>query len=397
LNVKVTIGGVEQDAYALAASESTRQSYSGVNSGRVEITNTINESLLAAERVIYQLDNAEGTSFSEMLGLPNSQLDTTYWLPWYNNAVLDTQLRFANVSEQPATVHVTIGGVEMSGSPFTLQAGESTRKSFPGVNTGPVKIESNVDIVASERVIYKVNNTPVSFSEMMALPASQLDTVYWLPWHNNKDFDSQLRFANVSSSPATVHVTIGGEEMIGSPFTLEPSTSTRQSFPSVNGGPVQIESNIPIVAAQRVVYKINGIGTSFSETMGLPASQLDTTYWLPWYNNTALDTQLRFANVSGSPATIHVIIGGVEMSGSPFTLQPGESTRRSFVGINDGPVQIVSNVNIVVAERVIYRVSNLPTSFSEVMGLPGTLLDTTYWMPWYNNVELDTQLRFGMP
>ena len=49
--------------------------------------------------------------------------------------------------------------------------------------------------------------------------------------------------------------------------------------------------------------------TSFSEMMGLPNSQLDTTYWLPWYNNVDLDTQLRFGNVSGSTATVHVYIG----------------------------------------------------------------------------------------
>ena len=28
-----------------------------------------------------------------MMALPNSQLDNTYWLPWYNNVDLDTQLR----------------------------------------------------------------------------------------------------------------------------------------------------------------------------------------------------------------------------------------------------------------------------------------------------------------
>ena len=50
-----------------------------------------------------------------MMALPNSALDTTYWLPWYNNADLDTQLRFANVSGSPASVHVYIGGVEMAG------------------------------------------------------------------------------------------------------------------------------------------------------------------------------------------------------------------------------------------------------------------------------------------
>jgi hypothetical protein len=31
------------------------------------------------------------------------------------------------------------------------------------------------------------------------------------------------------------------------------------------------------------------------------------------------------------------------------------------------------------------------------MGLPDTSLDATFWFPWYNNVDLDTQLRFGLP
>ena len=81
----------------------------------------------------------------------------------------------------------------------------------------------------------------------------------------------------------------------------------------------------------------------------------------------------------------------------PFALVPGESTRKSFVGVNSGPVKIVSNVNIVAAERVIYKINNVNTSFSEMMALPNSLLNSVYWFPWYNNVDLDTQLRFGVP
>ena len=159
---------------------------------------------------------------------------------------------------------------------------------------------------------------------------------------------------------------------------------------------MKIGSNVNIVAAERVIYKVNGVNTSFSEMMALPNGQLNTTYWLPWYNNVDLDTQLRFGNVSGSTATVHVLIGGVEMTGSPYILAPGASTRQSFV-VNNGPVQIVSDQNIVAAERVIYKVNNTPTSFSEMMGFPNRLLDTTYWLPWYNNVELQTQLRLAVP
>ena len=397
--VAVAIHGDTKGSYLVNPGTGLRQSYNVINNGPVKIESINSGALMAAERVIYKA-NGINTSYTEMMGLPGSQLDTTYWLPWYNNLDLDTQLRFANAGNTTATVHIFIGGAEMTGSPLTLLSGESARRSFSGINAGPVQIVSDVPVVASERIIYKVNGVPASFTEMIALPDRQLDRVYWLPWYNNRDLDTQLRFANVTAQPASVHVFIGGVEMPGSPFPLAAGESTRKSFSGVNNGPVEIVSDhgVPIVAAERLIYKVNGVNTSFTEMMGLPASQVDTTYWLPWYNNKDLDTQLRFANVHDTqPATVHVYIGGVEMQNSPFTLLPGQSTRQSFIGINNGPMQIVSDVPIVAAERLIYKVNNIATSFSEMMALPDRLLSTSYLLPWYNNVDLDTQLRFGVP
>jgi hypothetical protein len=91
------------------------------------------------------------------------------------------------------------------------------------------------------------------------------------------------------------------------------------------------------------------------------------------------------------------MLSGCTPSNSPYTLAAGASLRVSCGGVNNGPVQIVSNVNIVAAERVIYNVNNLPTSFSEMMGLPNSQLDTLYWLPWYNNIDLDSQLRLATP
>ncbi len=369
--IEAFVGGTRQGSYTLAHGQSLRESYTGVNNGPVKISSS-SLPLIGAERLIYKAAGGVNTSFTETMGLPNGQLDTTYWLPWYNNVDLDTQLRIANATSNPATVQITIGGVPMPS--LNLAAGESTRVSYSGVNNGPVQIVSNQNIVATERVIYKVNGKNTSFSEMMALPENQLDTTYWLPWYNNVDLDTQLRIGNVSGSTAAVHIFIGGNEVTPvEGLTLLAGASTRVSYP-VNNGPVQIVSDQNIVAAERLIYKVNNVNTSFTETMGLPASQLDTTYWLPWYNNVDLDTQLRFANTTNSTATVHIYIGGVEM-GTGFTLDPGESTRQSFVGINSGPVQIVSDQPIVAAERVIYKVNGINTSFSEMMGLPDTLLD----------------------
>ena len=397
-NVGVTIAGTHQGQFVLPTQGSTLASFAGVNTGAVKLESTNALPFLAAEQVIYRI-NGTNISFSEMMGLPDSLLDTTYWLPWYNNVDLDTQLRIGNASNSSAAVHVYLGGVEMTGSPFTLAPGASTRLGFPGVNNGPVKIESDhgVPIVAAQRLIYTVNGLPVSFSEAMAIPNSQLSTTYWLPWYNNVDLNTQLRIANVSGSPAAVTVTIGGQQMPGSPFNLAAGASIRLSFAGINNGPVKIESTQNIVAAERVIYKVNGTNTSFSEMMGVPDGQLDTTYWFPWYNNVDLDTLLRLANVSSSSATVHVYIGGVEMTGSPFTLAPGANMRLSFAGVNNGPVKIVSDQDILVGARVIYRVNGTNTSFSELMGLPDSQLNTTYWLPWYNNVDLNTQLRFDMP
>jgi hypothetical protein len=393
--IEARIGTTTQGKYSLGSGQSLRESYTSVNNGPVRLASTNAVPLIGAERVIYKVGGVQ-TSFTELMGLPEGQLDNVYWLPWYNNKDLDTQLRIANATDNPTTVTVTIGGVEMPS--FDLAAGESTRVSYADVNDGPVQIESNQEIVAAERVIYTVQGTQTSFSEMMALPGSQLDTIYWLPWYNNKDLDTQLRIGNVSGSTATVHVFIGGDEVTPAEgIVLLEGESTRLSYPGVNDGPVQIVSDQNIVAAERVIYKVQGVQTSFSEMMALPESQLDTTYWLPWYNNKDLDTQVRFANTTNSTATVHIYVGGVEMQDSPFILEAGESTRQSFAGINNGPVQIESDVPIVVAERVIYKVQGIQTSFTEMMALPNTILDTTYWFPWYNNVGSDTQLRFGVP
>jgi hypothetical protein len=60
--------------------------------------------------------------------------------------------------------------------------------------------------------------------------------------------------------------------------------------------------------------------TNSSETMGLPAQQAEMTYWFPWYNNVDLNSQLRFANISASPATVTVTIAGVAQPSIPLAV-----------------------------------------------------------------------------
>src|SRR5215217_2817052 len=82
---------------------------------------------------------------------------------------LNFHVRFPNID-------VYIPTTTLKGQ-YYLPGGTGERASYAGANNGPVKL-INVDTVpsiAAERVIYNVNGLPTGFTEMMGLPATQLD------------------------------------------------------------------------------------------------------------------------------------------------------------------------------------------------------------------------------
>ena len=395
-NVNITIGGALMGSHLIRPGASMRQTYPGVNSGPVKIESASRTAIIDSERVAY-FDGSAWTSFSELMGLPSNRLSTSYVMPWYNNASLNTQLRFGNVGSAATNVTVTVGGVARG--TYFLAPNQSARISYPGLDSGPVVISSSggVPIIASERVAYFNGSAWTDFSELMGLPSSALTNTYWLPFYNNSELNTQLRFGNVGTKGTNVTVTVGG--VVQGTYFLAPSQSTRVSYAGLNSGPVKISSSgsVPIIASERVAYFDGSAWTSFSELMGLPGRQLKTSYVMPWYNNSELNTQLRFGNVGTAPTVVTVSVGGVVRGN--YYLVPNQSQRVSYAGLNNGPVKIESSggVPIIASERVAYFNGSAWTSFSELMGLPSNQLYSSYVLPWYNNVELNTQLRFGMP
>jgi len=171
-------------------------------------------------------------------------------------------------------------------------SGQSVNVSYP-ISSGPVKIQNTTgNIIASQRVAYNNGTAWTSFSEVMGLPANQATTAYYFPWYNNVDLNTQIRFANLGSTPANVWVTIGG--VVQPPIPLSVGESTRVSYP-INNGPVKVESSMGnIIASMRAAYKDGSAWTNFSEVLGVPANQATAAYYFPWYNNTGLNTQIRF-------------------------------------------------------------------------------------------------------
>ena len=102
--------------------------------------------------------------------------------------------------------------------------------------------------------------------------------------------------------------------------------------------------------------------------------------------------------MGNADTNVTVTIAGTDYG--PYLLQPDESTRVSYAGVNAGPVVVTGsdpNVDIIATERHAWWVDGWPTSIAEMMGLPANQLTDSYVFSWYNNATMDTQLRIGVP
>jgi hypothetical protein len=396
-DAQVSIAGVSQGSYHIAPHYNVKTSYAGVDNGPVRVKSMTNGvKIVASERVAY-FDGSKWTSHSELMGLPVNRLHTSYTFPWYNNLNLNSQLRFANVGTADTQVKVLVAG-QLKGT-YNLSPNQSQEVSYAGLEGGPVVIQSTttVKIAASMRVSYTDGTNITNNSEMMGLPTNKLATGYAFPWYNNVGLDSQLRFANVGTAQTTVTVKIGN--LINQQYTLQPGQVKRVKFAGVDKGPVRVTSSggVKIIASMRVSYFDGTNTTSYSEMMGLPLGSLSTHFSFPAYDNVLHDTQVRFANMGTTQTTVKVTINSV-LQGT-YTLGANAVKRVSFPGVDNGPVVVESSggVKILASVRVAYVDGGVTTSYAEMMGLPLEQLSTTYFFPFYDNVTIDTQLRFAVP
>jgi hypothetical protein len=399
-----------------------RPIYAAVNNGPVLVNGTgkNNVPFIASARV-----SIPGIFFSEIMGLPKDFLSTKYAFPYYDSVNFKSQLRIVNMSNAATTVTLRIRNQPLTNctpknGPYTLAAGASVLVSCANAisnlwSAGPVVVESSAgNIIASLRVLPESGEASVS--EVMGVPKSQLAARYAFPWYDNKTLNSQLRVANVGSASTKVRLFIANLEMkncsslpsMPYPYNLPPGTSVRVNCAGVNAGPLRVigSPGIPIVAALRIIPK-NGSTTSFSEVMGLPASQFAPRHTFPWYDSKQRDTQLRVGNIGTATTQVRLFIGGVEMTGCtsvpsrpyPYNLPANTSLRVSCAGVNKGPVKVIGSagVPIVASLRVLPRNAAAGTVFAELIGFPLNKLATGYVLPWYDNVGFHTQLRVAVP
>lgn len=127
----------------------------------------------------------------------------------------------------------------------------------------------------------------------MGYPADLLTDEYLFPYYNNVAMDSQLWVSYLGAVPTTITVYLGTQQIDS--YTLGAGGASRKNYPNRNSGPLRVVSSTqPILTTIRMLY-ITPSFASLYEMTGLPGPQLSTQYFFPWYNNTAMNSELSFA------------------------------------------------------------------------------------------------------
>jgi hypothetical protein len=405
-NLDVYVGAAKQDSYYLYDGSVIVDSYPSLLDGPVKVTNTSGANIFTSQRV------TSGDSYNELMGFPANQLSTEYWFPFYDHGYptvtgsnMRTWILVGNASSlQDANVQIYIGGV-LRHTETIPPSGRITPR-WPGLQGGPVRVVSTngVPIFTSQRVFTTTNN---AFNETLGYPANQFTTEYWFPWYDDVNMTNNILVGNTSSSQsASVQIFIGGA--LKGTYTIPPNGVIQPRYIGQIGGPVQVRSanGVNIVASQK---SVSGPKKSYSEVMGYPFNQFATTYWFPWYDHgypSVIGSNMRTWILVGNPsttqsATVQIYIGGVLQtvpnSNPPttiFTIPPRGNITPRWIGLQNGPVQIVSNIPVFVSERV-FTVPN--SVFNEAMGVPDNQLTNEYWYPWYDSQYMNNFILVSKP
>jgi hypothetical protein len=210
------------------------------------------------ERAIYH------ASFKVDLGTPPSAFNAVQWFPWYDSVFMTTWVLIGNPSSSEwATCDVYVG---VSGNSlvkkgtYWIPPNGSHPPAFGGLLDGPVKVECNRPVYASERAIYEG-----SFNEVMGIPETQLGGDLWFPWYGGTGINMWVLIGNPSGS-LTVNCALSIGGVPKGTLPIGPNSRVTPQFHPTADGPVHITCDGWVYATERAIYQ-----NSFSEMVGLQA------------------------------------------------------------------------------------------------------------------------------
>lgn len=289
------------------------------------------------------------------------------WLSWFDR-VSDPGFQVDNVhvvNLGAATANVSVGIPGYPGcnpSQAIPVGGEASFTCATGFG-GPVHVHSDQNVLASQRVRY--NQT---FNEVWAQPAASAMTLdsMWYDRASSPLFEADNVHVMVTSgtlSPGQVTIAVPGCSPTA--WQASPAELVYACPPGTGyGGPVTLQSAVPILASQRVRYS-----ASFNEAPAFDPAAASTSLWMPWFDHLTAGfnaDNLHVLNPAGalSPGQVSVQIPGC--APAVAQLSPGELLYSCPAGTGfGGPVHISSPLNLLASQRVSFY-----SSFNESAAMP---------------------------
>jgi uncharacterized protein YkwD len=323
--------------------------------------------LFTSQRVLFNND------FSEYAGIPANSLSSNYYFTWYDNTNgNNTWILIANPevdSNGNLNTQSAFCQIDIAGQPkgvYSLTPGEIATPSYPGLINGPVEVECDKDVIATQRSVIR-SGGKVSFSEYFGLTESKdLKTEHLFTWNDTTSGNRTWHLianpetinGNANTQSANLNIYLGESRTLVHSETLLPGQRTFPLIPSTVGGPIIIESDNPVYATQRVLY--NG---TFNELPSIDPNSLSSSYYYTWSDSKKGNKVWHLvANPSSSQtANCSLSLGS---NTTNIQLQPGEVKYPTFTNMTGGPVVLDCDIEVYSTQRVIFN-----GSFNEMKGI----------------------------
>jgi uncharacterized protein YvpB len=211
------------------------------------------------------------------------------------------------------------------------------------------------------------------------LPAAAGTSLYvaWVDSASPGFTSTAIHVVNPGATRASGSVTLPGLWSAG--FSADPGAATYVFVPQgVIGGPLLIQSTVPVIASVRVRY-----GNSINEMPARSSAQAATDAWFNWFDNASPGFALENIHVvnPGSASTT----GMITLPGHPditFSLAAQTASAFSFPASIGGPVHIHASAGVLASARTLYR-----GSFWEAPALDANTAGSDLWFDWYDQAS----------
>lgn len=319
---------------------------------------------------------------------PQPPSTPTYYFPWYDDLYMQTWILVGNASTtQAAVIDLYLGSTQKETS-YTIAAGGRQYFRYNGLMDGPVKVVSKngAPIFTTQRSLYSS-----SFCEIAGIPSTSLDTSYYFPWYDDLYMQTWVLVGNPSTTQTVQIDLFVGSMQRENDYVIPAGGRQYFRYNGVMDGPTRIVANRPVFVTQRSLYPGTG-PASFSEVAGLSNASLDMTYYFPWYDCLYMQTWILVGNPDVSASVpIDLYIGSAQKENG-YSIPAGGRAYFKYDGLMDGPVRVVSpsGMTIFTTQRSLYS-----SSFCEVPGIAASSLAQTYFLPWYDDLYMQTWVLVG--